>query len=630
MSSRCCRPHSSELERRLRPETATARARVAELIALTDNLPAIQVEAARARAEANHLALRTHEAQAALLRATTQVQALRTTWTQLNAQYQLDLDLLVGSVDAQVPLALLPIRLETRFMPGLQGGTNLLIRIYPDDVHQDTHELELTRDEFTWGRHSWEQIWRAGTGDWRSRSGGYWQLGHSSLSVSAQGGPLRVFRTLEPKNPTDRPASAVPDGQEPDPRPDIPEPASFRSSSWTRASHTRVLPDRWVALGYRNGRREVTAWGELIPNPLDTGPNPAAMAFTEVAGEGMRWMGNFDEAVGKGMGIRVPLTTEQAEKGFDKLIVLGVKATLDSEASAGELTALLDAHHYTWGLGLVPQGTPTNNTAEAPSGHAGRDPGGEASFALECGHALYTADDGTDGDLAARALGLGPSVFAHVGHANGRDQQDAANMNAAMWPATWGYFLDQMMTGSIPGGDFDQWRRYFIDVVRARGPIPALRVGNQPYGLLPVTSLDRMSPPQHNPELMLFNLLKALREIWRNSLPAVPCSNRLNSDTQKIDPDKNIIEMLAMDAISSSCSARNVFGPQYTDILWWFLGKQLPADWRNKRDDLTSVMLKRLALAQGDPPLSKALFAVEDFDLTGPLVQEEPCQRRRR
>jgi hypothetical protein len=338
----------------------------------------------------------------------------------------------------------------------------------------------------------------------------------------------------------------------------------------------------------------------------------------------MRWMVDFEEAVKKGMGIRVPLTPGQARFGFDKLIVLGVKATLDAAASAGELAGLLNAHHYTWGLGFVPQGTPTNNTAEARSGYAGRNPGSENSFALECGEPLCTVDDGSDGDLLARALGLDPSIFAHVNHANGRDQQDAANMNAVMWPATWGYFLSQMITGAIPGGDFNRWRRYVIEVVRARGPLPALRVGRQPYGLLPVTSLDRMSPPQLNPEQMLFNLLKALRGSWRNSLPAVPCSDRVNPETKKGDPDKNIVEMLAMDAISSSYRGRGVFGPQYTDMIWWFLGKQLLNGWRDRRDELTSVMLKRLALAQGEPLLSKASFAVEDFDVTGPLVQDEP------
>lgn len=77
------------------------------------------------------------------------------------------------------PVALLPARLETRFVqpnqsnpdPGAAGTTNynrteppeseLRIRVYPDQIHVDSHEPELTLQEVTWGKGFWAQLWYA-------------------------------------------------------------------------------------------------------------------------------------------------------------------------------------------------------------------------------------------------------------------------------------------------------------------------------------------------------------------------------------------------------------------------------------------------------------------------------------
>ena len=61
---------------------------------------------------------------------------------------------LLGNVGAEVPLLLLPVRLETRFEYGAEGDKPqaLRIRIFPDDIHVDSHETELSIDEHVWGR----------------------------------------------------------------------------------------------------------------------------------------------------------------------------------------------------------------------------------------------------------------------------------------------------------------------------------------------------------------------------------------------------------------------------------------------------------------------------------------------
>src|SRR4051794_35293716 len=64
------------------------------------------------------------------------------------------------SLASDLPLALLPVRLETRYVGGA-SDRQLQIRVYPDDVHVDSYEPLLTEVEADWGEHFWGQVWSA-------------------------------------------------------------------------------------------------------------------------------------------------------------------------------------------------------------------------------------------------------------------------------------------------------------------------------------------------------------------------------------------------------------------------------------------------------------------------------------
>jgi hypothetical protein len=145
-------------------------------------------------------------------------------------------------------------------------------------------------------------------------------------------------------------------------------------------------------------------------------------------------------------------------------------------------------------------------------------------------------------------------------------------MNRALWPATWGYYLEQMMHGIFPDGDIDAdlaWgREHFVNHVRAGGPLPSLRIGKQPYGLLPVTSLaawgsapgEQSDPPK---DFGLVSFLRRQQPIWLGASAAAPRMGRSN------DPDKDFLEIFSMDALSGNYVARNVMGEKYA---WHLLG----------------------------------------------------------
>src|SRR5262249_7306595 len=104
---------------------------------------------------------------------------------------------------------------------------------------------------------------------------------------------------------------------------------------------------------------------------------------------------------------------------------------------------------------------------------------------------------------------------ASAGRRDSRDQDDAALMQHVLWPATWGYYLREGFSFALRerAVDLDRWRTFFTRYVRARGPLPPLRIGRQPYGVLPVTSLDAWQSLVPEPEIILVFARPAAREI---------------------------------------------------------------------------------------------------------------------
>ncbi|HXU79811.1 MAG TPA: hypothetical protein VN914_00320, partial [Polyangia bacterium] len=521
------------------------------------------------------------------------------------------------------PLALLPVRLETRFFPfGVATPTHLLIRVYPDDVHVDTHEPQLTDDERRFGKQYWADVNAAPTGapgDERRRAA--WER------LAARYRPMRAAWIVR---------SLAPGASDPGSRP----------SSWTRPARADALPSRFTALGYQNGQRVFEVRGVPIFDNLQVGPSPnASPGATELVEKELLWMTDFSAAEKAGMGLRVPLTGELT-KGFDRIVVVGTKTSCDRKRGAEVFAKLLEAHHYTDGLAVLAQGTPTNNTDDVGSGFATKDQGQARSFAAERGPALFTSGDGSDGDLLAKALGVPADVFTHVEGAQASDQRDARAMNTLVWESTWGYFLRQMAAGLASPAEIASLRRHFIDRVRGRGPFPVLRIGRQPYGVLPVTGrLDRpaavtTSADQVDTDSVLptppdrvLALLFTLRGLWSQSVDRVP---RLELAKQAKSAVEQLVRALSMEPVSTSAEGRLVLGQRYITFINDFLGLWAdaasgggaPGQFTLTRDgyfgQLAALVRAKLAVPDTARLLSST-YAPEPFGLPFPLTGEAPA-----
>ena len=160
--------------------------------------------------------------------------------------------------------------------------------------------------------------------------------------------------------------------------------------SWTRAPRLNCFPDCFVVLGYKDGQQWTSEIGGPVTLPLYVGPDPQATAAQSIHPDSatgdlvvpneLKWLVDFPAAEAAGMGVRIPLTPEQARSGFDRLLVVGVQLSADETDCGTNLGELLQ-HHAAGqgGLAVLAQGTPTHNTGGASSGY-GRLDDPDASF----------------------------------------------------------------------------------------------------------------------------------------------------------------------------------------------------------------------------------------------------------
>jgi hypothetical protein len=480
-------------------------------------------------------------------------------------------------LDDEIPIALFPLRIETRFKRVERGervSIRLCARVFPDDVLIDTFQPEISETELRNVTIYWTHRWRAG-GDpsghrsaWaalvRSHGGGRakWlteqvkplnlidepeRRAGEHLLVVRPPAPLplneqeaiasfweRVWSTsgaerdaafeeleeavgeeraseievrLVPENLLDksvRPSSSI--------TPvvvflDLPAPATLplTQDAWTRAARAWLLPERLVLLGFRDGEEVLRRVGAPIPSSLQIGPDPAAEDDDQIAAddvdlnipEPLRWTVDFDDAVAKGMGFEVDLTELGLPADFERLFVLGIRAGSDSGEGAAEFSELITRHQSSRkGFAILPQGRATNNTDSASAGYSWwEDPAESFKHFFE----TNPADDPLvwqrrkDGAWLAGMLGIDRSVLRASPNYYGTDQAEARAINIALWPATLGYYMEQMLEPVFSQQTVDETRSFFNRFVIGRGTVPLVRIGRQPYGILPTTVWSKMN-----------------------------------------------------------------------------------------------------------------------------------------
>ena len=484
---------------------------------------------------------------------------------------------------SSVPLLLLPVRIETRFQ---NNNTELWIRVFPDDIHVNSFEPELTADEST-----------ARTTFLAASARGGQAAQDAFTAVAQQFGPQRAAWIASAKAQS-----------------------GTKSGSWTKAPSTNLLPERWLVMGYIGTTSQLLAVGPPIPDTLALGPDPKGPG--PATDPGMAWLANFDRAVAVGMGVRITLQpVAGAAPGFDRIAVFGLNTQVTPAQAVLRFSDLLEAHHYTGGLELLPHGAPTNNTDDTSSVLNSHDPNYARLYALEQGPALCPARPTADGDRLARAVGFDPALLAHVSGANGGQDEHAAAMNTVLWPATLGYYLEQIVNGSVPNPDvlLPLARDHFSTHVRARGHFPIIRAGTQPYGVLPVMWNTRWKDLENRAlDAPLMGLLANLRPTWEGSVANVPII------AGAADPEAALVSILGMEPRSASYSVRSAIGPEYNLTYWRYLQRDPGETWWSTLSAKVTAEAGPIAAAIATTRLVITTFVAQLRQLTEILVAPAP------
>ena len=465
----------------------------------------------------------------------------------------------LAGLSADTPIVLLPVRVETRWYPGSDPAhLELRIRVFPDEIHVAAPRTVTARERADVAAY-FAAVTASGTG------------GEVATSLYAQlvetAGASRagwLVRALAPGAP---------------PVPDADSDATPALAS--------ALPDHWIAIVKAPGLRAI-ATGTRITQPLAASPSkhdePSA-ATQPALGKALEWVTSFATAEQAGMALRLQVAAADAAR-LDELVVIGVRAGTP-EQGAVELGDLIARHAAMSNAALLPWGTATNVAGVRDDRPA---TGATAPWRGPGGRPLAPIGATPAGDPARAITALGITATDALDVVADPIDRDAITraMHVAMWPATWGYYLKEL--ASQADAAIASARALYLDHVRPQGPLPALAVHAQPYGILPATSLARW--PQTAARGGFATFLRNAEATWQGAVAHVP---RL-VDTQ--DLDKDLVAILRRQPASSGAWVRRVTD---VDTAAVSLGGN-PAGWvQHIQDELERIARAVQAMQLGLP-----------------------------
>jgi hypothetical protein len=533
---------------------------------------------------------------------------------------------------------LLPLRLETLFDPPLSAHNDdpsrwkLSIRVVPDEASICRDDAHISEAELGAIRRFWQAV----------RVPGPFDL--SWLDGDAAGVAWATFaQQVTPARAAWLAARVLPKIDDDDLWVEFP--ADMPTAP--QANRVGGLPPRLVVSALVRDANNVPTWREIGRLPMDEYATiradalPLGLPETPDSSRDAWWT-SWETALAVGLGGEWLLDDGLEPATLESIQVIGIgdeppDAHFRAQSDAGE-------------LGVLRLGVPTNTVHGASAANLAVDAEAWRRVArarIQPQLDMGTAASMTGVNIERHLTGVTDALPFFPGADGPDDTQDSQRMAQALWPALHGHWLaDVWERGEDAFRVYrwafplrDEWPASHGEILQVlqepcgderrealshnlcpEGPLMPIRIGDQPYGLLPVTALSRWQPrdassPEQNEqrrvEEEMARALSELRGVWAAAAE--------KSGTVVGVPTERFMEIFGRDALTKRYIQR-----WFAPVSAWMAPYQLDFGARITFEQLARELYGAAAHYVGNMPDS--LYLTNGFWRTSELPLVQPTQ----
>lgn len=412
---------------------------------------------------------------------------------------------------------------------------------------------------------------------------------------------------------------------------------------------TSLLPDRFVVNASlktkKNAIRTISQYGHRLPKQLQVGLDlnnlDSATEERKTADNkkqlylngGLQWMTDYDEAERMGMAITVPLSSfinghkgKERQFEFSQIFVYGINDADNDEASK-MIEEMFTAHLYSdKAMDIISFDTASNiiTSDDAKYAFDSSEDVQRNRFQHQPHNCVtpHKPEKNNDLDLLDKLFCLKDSVLGNIdvpGEAGTAEVELQRTVNKLMIE----YMTDDKVIPIVNPlltaiKNTPSLYDYLCKDVLPRGPFPMMRIGDQPYGILPACDLKHLALGSDHPLNIVKKILLVLTAHWNNILSEniINCYGMDGDGKGKDVTTQDYLSILGNTPQSNSFYNRKTVSGDIIDAAY-FRGEVF----QHQIEELSAIA-KKLKLVNSEDGKEKIKSIIPDYDYV-PIISKD-------